>query len=246
MKSHLYRKWLPNISGPFIKAVVVFLVLLLSVILIHSTPVRERLEDIHAMSNDIKAFGVWAPAVYVASVALLVSAGLPRLLLCPIGGMVFGFFWGLLWSQTGTMIGYYATFIFVRWSGRDFILKRWPQLNRYKAFFSKRGLFFVLFIRQLPIAGFYINIVLGLTHIRHRNFLLGTLAGILPEAIPATMIGAGIIELSPAKSVAVISVAIILFIIVWTVVARYLNIVKIKLPADVTQPIPTGKDEISA
>jgi uncharacterized membrane protein YdjX (TVP38/TMEM64 family) len=230
---------------PFIKGIILLIVLLSAVAVIHLDPVQNALADVYTLSAGIKAFGWWSPLVYIAAVILLISVGVPRLLLCPVGGMAFGFFWGLIWSQVGTMIGYYLTFLFVRWSGREYVLKKWPKLDQYKDFFRAKGFLVVLLIRQMPIAGFYINIVLGLSHIRHTNFLLGTVLGILPEAIPATMIGAGVIALSPEKSIVAISIAAVFFVIVWTIIGRYFRLNKLKFAAAVNDTVLMGKDEIS-
>ena len=37
-----------------------------------------------------------------------------------------------------------------------------------------------------------INLCLGLSYVTQRDFLIGTALGLLPEAIPATLIGAGL------------------------------------------------------
>ena len=245
LKDRSIKEKIPSRLRPVVKAILLFLVLVFTVGLIHLTPIRHSLEDIHLMTSSLRAFGGWAPMVFVIIVSMLVAIGVPRLLLCPIGGMAFGFFWGLVWSQIGTMIGYYATFLFVRWSGRDFILKKWPKLNKYRDFFTAKGTLVVLLIRQLPIAGFYINIVMGLTHIRHVNFLIGTLVGILPEAVPATMIGAGLIHFSPGKSMAAITAAAAFFLILWSLVGRYLPSSHLHIETTVKQSIETGKENIS-
>jgi uncharacterized membrane protein YdjX (TVP38/TMEM64 family) len=232
-------------SKNIIKALSLLMVLLAGVAVIHLTPIRHFLKDVDSVSNQIRSLGWWAPAVFTAAVVMLVSVGVPRLLLCPIGGMAFGFTWGLIWSQIGTVIGYYLTFLFVRWSGREFILNRWPRLNTYNEFFREKGILVVLLIRQMPVAGFYINMVLGLTHIRHGNFLLGTFVGILPEAIPATLIGAGVIALSPGKSIAAISVAVVFFVAVSSVVAWYFRCLKFKISSTAKDAAQMGKEEIS-
>jgi uncharacterized membrane protein YdjX (TVP38/TMEM64 family) len=230
---------------PLVKGLFLLCALCTAIAVIHLTPIRNFLEDAHFVSLQIKNLGWWSPLAFSAAVAILVSLGVPRLLLCSIGGMAFGFAWGLIWSQIGTVVGYYMTFLFVRWSGREFILNKWPRLNKYNEFFRAKGILIVLLIRQMPVAGFYINMVLGLTHIRHANFLLGTFAGILPEAIPATLIGAGVIALTPGKGIAAISAAVFFFIIVWSVVGWYFHSSKFKLSADVNGSDQIGKEEIS-
>ena len=153
--------------------------------------VRQQFGRIHEISGYLQAMGWAAPVVYVAAMAVLVSIGVPRLLLCPIGGMAFGFWKGLLWAQLGTIAGYYATFLFVRWSGRDFVLRTWPRLSRYTRFSKKNGMISVLLIRQLPVTGFYLNLLLGLIPLSHADFLVGSAIGLLPAAIPATLVGSG-------------------------------------------------------
>ncbi|MBN2108138.1 MAG: hypothetical protein JW832_12005, partial [Deltaproteobacteria bacterium] len=60
---------------------------------------REQFGRIHEISEYLRSFGWAAPLVFIFAVAGLVAVGVPRLLLCPIGGMAFGFWQGLLWVQ---------------------------------------------------------------------------------------------------------------------------------------------------
>jgi len=143
--------------------------------------------------------------------------------LCPIGGMAFGFWQGLLWAQLGTMLGYYATFLFVRWSGRDFILRKWPRLSHYTKFSREKGMISVLLIRLLPITGFYINLMLGLIPLSHADFLLGTVIGILPAAVPATLIGSGATAFSTGESKLYTLLAIAAGLAFWLLAGRILR-----------------------
>jgi len=185
--------------------------------------VREQFGRIHEISSYLKGMGWQAPLIFIPAVAVLVAVGVPRLLLCPIGGMAFGFWQGLLWAQLGTMLGYYATFLFVRWSGRDFILRKWPRLSRYTRFSRKKGMIAVLLIRQLPITGFYINLLLGLIPLSHADFLLGTVIGILPAAVPATLVGAGATAFSYGESKMYTFLAIAAGLALWLLVGRLLR-----------------------
>lgn len=184
---------------------------------------RDQLGRIHELSDYLRGFGWAAPLVFVVSVACLVSVGVPRLLLCPIAGMAFGFWPGLAWVQIGTLLGYYVTFLFVHWAGRDFVVRTWPRLERYTRFTRKNGMISVLLIRQLPVTGFYVNLVLGLMPLRHADFLLGSLVGLLPAAVPATLLGAGTVHFSSGESrfygVLIIGAAAAL----WVLLARFLR-----------------------
>jgi uncharacterized membrane protein YdjX (TVP38/TMEM64 family) len=103
------------------------------------TPLRSLFSEPQKISEELRALGPVAPLVFTLSVALLVTLGVPRLILCAAGGLTFGFLQGLLWSQVGTLIGSYGTFLFARWSGRDYLLQRFPSLSRYETTLSGGG-----------------------------------------------------------------------------------------------------------
>jgi uncharacterized membrane protein YdjX (TVP38/TMEM64 family) len=73
----------------------------------------------------------------------------------------------------------------------------------------------VILARQLPVPGLFVNLGFGLFSIRHRDFLLGTAIGQLPEAIPCTLIGAGVLKGSFGKSAGLIGLAVAFAVIVW-------------------------------
>ncbi len=165
--------------------------------LVYFTPARDYLGNILSVKHWLLSMGWVGPAVWMGIVFLLVAAGMPRLLFCPIGGLAFGFWRGLLWTQAATLAGYYALFLFVRWGGRDFVLRHWPRVGRLRGRFHGHSAALLVFaVRQLPISGLIINFLLGLSPIRHRHFLLGTAFGILPEAIPFTLVASGVFKLS--------------------------------------------------
>ena len=205
---------------PVVKGVILLALLSAALAVVYFTPLKQFLTEGRHISERLQSAGWAAPAIFVVSVALLVAVGCPRLLLCPIGGMAFGFAWGLLWAQVGTLIGSYATFVFVQWGGRDFAMRKWPKLERLSHRVTRKGILQVMLVRQLPVGGVYINIMLGLTPLRHRDFLIGTLLGIMPEAIPATLIGAGATQTSFYKSLPYIVIAVCVFMIVGLWVRR--------------------------
>jgi uncharacterized membrane protein YdjX (TVP38/TMEM64 family) len=130
-------------------------------------------------------------------VFILVASGAPRLLFCPIGGLAFGSWRGLLCTRIPTLAGYYALFLFVRWGGRDFVLGRWLRIGRLRGHFHGPSATLLAFtVCQVPMSGLIINFMLGMSPIRNRHFLLGTAFGILPEAIPLTLVASGTFKLA--------------------------------------------------
>jgi uncharacterized membrane protein YdjX (TVP38/TMEM64 family) len=60
----------------------------------------------------------------------------------------------------------------------------------------------------------------ALLPIRHVDFLLGPIIGKLPQAIPCTLIGAGVLQVSFSRSVSVIGLAVGLSVLAWVAI-RY-------------------------
>jgi uncharacterized membrane protein YdjX (TVP38/TMEM64 family) len=185
--------------------------------LAYFTPARKYLDNIQSVKFWLLSLGWVGPAVWMGIVFMLVAAGMPRLLFCPIGGLAFGFWHGLLWTQVATLAGSYALFLFVRWGGRDFVLRRWPLVGRLKEHFHGHSAALLVFtVRQLPISGLIIDSLLGLSPIRHPHFLLGTAFGILPEAIPFTLVASGTFKLASQNTPLYVGATVLLLLFVCT------------------------------
>ncbi len=173
------------------------------------------------MNDELANLGWMGPVAFVFLVAILVAVGVPRLLLCPAAGMAFGFWAGLLLSQAGTVLGYYVVFLFVRWGGRAFVLRHRPQLLRFTERIRHQGIPAVILARQLPVHGLLVNLVLSLSPIRHRDFLIGSAIGLIPEAVPCTLIGTGAAQASLARSAGLMVLAVVGLALAWAGFAAY-------------------------
>ncbi len=235
----------PRKRDRLFKGAVQLLVLSLGIGIMYLPPIREQLGNVQEASERLKALGWAAPAIFVPVVALLVAVGVPRLLLCPIGGMAFGFFGGLVWTLAGTVLGYWGTFVVVRRFGQDWVLRKWPRLKQFTRVSRRNGMVTVLLIRQLPITGFYVNYLLGLLPLSHRDFLLGTAIGIVPEAIPATMVGSNALYISSDKGILYSILVVVVFLVVWTVSGRLLRSWGVPGPGEEGDPSGGSEQEPS-
>lgn len=163
-------------------------------LLIYSMPLKEVLNQSYQIKLWLAETGYAAPAVFSLVTALLTAIGMPRLLLCSLAGVVFGFTWGFVWSHFGTLLGAYGTFIFARWSGREYVQEKFPKIIALSQATQVRGWRSVLFMRQLPISGLYNDILLGLSTVSHCDFWIGSALGFLPLGVTATLVGAGAIQ----------------------------------------------------
>jgi uncharacterized membrane protein YdjX (TVP38/TMEM64 family) len=151
------------------------------------------------------------------------AIGLPRMLLYPVGGMAFGFSAGLLWNLLGTLIGAYATFTYARWAGQSLVTKKWPAISQLTKVIEGRGVLSVALLRQIPSPGFLTNLIFGISPVRRRAFLGGTLIGCLPSAIPATLIGTSVAHETASVRVWMITLSFLSIIMTWLVFSIYLG-----------------------
>ncbi len=152
-------------------------------------------------------------ALFVAASAILVAMGVPRLTFAALGGALFGFALGLLLSSAGTLAGSYGTFLFARWTGRDWTRRGLAGSVLAKAVRGDPTTLTVILARQVPLPSVVVNVGLGLSSVGHRAFLVGSLVGLLPQAIVVCLIGSGLVEESLSRALLRIVVGLGLFLV---------------------------------
>ena len=168
---------------------------MLVVLMLSPLPDQLREGDVASV---LAGWGPWAAPAFIGLTALLVAVGFPRLALFPLGGVLFGFLTGTGLTLLGALLGSYAIFGYVRRARR-----RRPTAVRGRHLaeaLQRRGLYTVILLRQLPVPGVVGNLTLGLLPTRHRDFLLGSLIGFLPTALPFAGLGRAVAQAdSPAR-----------------------------------------------
>ncbi len=213
----------PNQQSSWIKLVIFAVVVVVLLCVVYFSPLRDYLVHWQDLSQKIRSFGALAPLVLTLIVALSVAVGFPRSVLCIVSGMALGFWSGLFWAQLGTLLGNYVLFLVARVFGRDWADRMVTKRAGLLRFSQERGVTGVFMARQLPLPGLIINLLCALLPIRQRDFLLGTIIGQLPQAIPLTLIGTGVLQASFKKSVELVGLAIALALAAWFVVGRALR-----------------------
>ena len=212
-----------SVRGAIKKGAVLLGGLLALGVLMSLPPVRHAfLDNQTRLKQFIHDFGPWAPMVFTASVAVLVGCGLPRLAFHFLGGALFAFWGGLLWSTIGTMIGYGVVFFAVRQLGlRELILRQHPAWANLAIKLKRNTVPAVILFRQIPLPGMVTNAVLGLSPIRRREFFIGTGIGLLPEAVPMVLIGSGMRKTDLGQTGLYLFGALALFIAGWIAWGTY-------------------------
>jgi uncharacterized membrane protein YdjX (TVP38/TMEM64 family) len=173
---------------------VLFAVLLVAAFmaLAHFTPLKAWITNVQIWKEMVRDFGWGAHAIFMAACAGTVMLGVPRLPLCAAAGLVFGFGQGLALSLVASTLGSYGAFVLSRHGFRraaESRAEKWPWL---KKLLKKPSVMRVFWVRQLMVPGLVLNVLLGMTPVKHTRFLLGTLLGYLPLNVAFSLVGSGL------------------------------------------------------
>lgn len=146
------------------------------------------------IQNRINESGSLGPFVFVAVYIFGTVLFLPGVLLTLVGGMAFGPWWGTLLVSIASVTGATVAFLVARYIARDLVevwLRRYSWFESLKIGLDRGGLRFVLFVRIVPLFPFNaLNYACGLLPLRKRDYLLGSLLGMLPATFAYVYLGA--------------------------------------------------------
>jgi uncharacterized membrane protein YdjX (TVP38/TMEM64 family) len=150
------------------------------------TPLRDLLspERLAAFAEAVDAH----PLAPLGVVAAFVAGGfllVPVTLMIGASALVFGPIEGALYAFAGALASAAATYAVGRGLGREAVRRfAGRRLNALSRRLGRRGLVAVTLIRLVPVAPFsVINAVAGASHINWRDFMLGTVLGLLPGLV---------------------------------------------------------------
>jgi phospholipase D1/2 len=158
----------------------------------------------------------------LAPFAVLVAYVVAGLLLIPVTalivatGVVFGPLVGGIYALGGALLSAAVTYTVGRRIGRQTVRRlSGRQLNRITRRLAKKGVLAIAVIRLLPVAPFsVVNAVIGASHIRFKDFLIGTALGMAPgiaiTVIFVDRITAAVTDPGPGTYAALAAVAAIL------------------------------------
>jgi uncharacterized membrane protein YdjX (TVP38/TMEM64 family) len=161
------------------------------------TPLGEWL-DIDTMTRQAELLEAHpaTPLLAVAGIAAAAFLAVPLTLLVIVAILAFGSLSGFFYALAGAELGALLTYAVGRGVGRD-LVRRYAgeRLNALSKKLSKRGLWTIVTLRIVPVAPFsLINLVAGASHIRFRDFALGTLVGLLPGIVAIALFADGVVR----------------------------------------------------
>jgi len=150
----------------------------------------------------IAGYGALAPAVYILIYTLAPVLFLPGLPITIAGGILFGPFWGVVYTITGATLGASLAFLTARYLARDWVASKltgpkWARLDREV---ERHGWKVVAFTRLIPAFPFnLLNYAFGLTRVPFPHYVLATFFCMLPACIAFIVFSSSLLELIRGK-----------------------------------------------
>ncbi len=180
------------------KKTVLLLLLLVGVILggaylMYATGMIDLLTSKNRLLQFIKENRTHAATIFIGlQIAQVVAAPVPGEVTGFVGGILFGPVWGVVYSTIGLTIGSWIAFMLARLLGRPLVerLVSAETIQRYDYVMRHKGLLLAFLMFLIP--GFpkdFLCYLLGLGHMRQRDFLLVSASGRLLGTVLLTMGG---------------------------------------------------------
>ncbi|MBI3891295.1 MAG: VTT domain-containing protein [Candidatus Wallbacteria bacterium] len=153
-----------------------------------------RVGDPSAIRAAVQAYGAWAPAIYVAVLALRPFLFLPSAPLMMAGGLAFGAGLGTLLTTLGLTLAALTTYGLARLMGHEFVRARMgPRLDELAS--SGLGPGAVLVLNMLPVTPLSIpNYGAGLAAMPIGAFLAATAGGLTPRVLAWSTMGSVLVR----------------------------------------------------
>ena len=205
----------------------VFLVLL-AVLLWASASVdvgRHMTRD--GMQALLASAGPYGPLLFMGVCVAGIFMHFPEVVLVALGGVALGAPKAFVYGWVACLIGATATFLVVRYLGRDYVQRglatRFPRLRALDDRLERHGFRTVLVLRLLLFMAPPLNWALGATSVRFPHYLAGTALGMLP-GMATTVYFADAIASRPGSALgpALAAALVIVILAIARIVARRL------------------------
>jgi len=145
----------------------------------------ENLQQLIETLNDYP----FTPLIVITGFAIAGLFAVPLTLLVVAVAISFGAWPGSIYAILGSMLSAILGYIVGEWLGRRSVSQMaGSKLNRLSKRLANHGVMAVITVRIIPVAPFVlINLVAGASHIKLRDFIWGTLLGMLPGILAITV-----------------------------------------------------------
>ncbi len=183
-------------KGTVIKRVFFLLAILTAILAVRFTGAAHYLQQ-ETLRQWIQGYGALAPVVYMLIYTVAPALFLPALPITIVGGVLFGPFWGVVYTITSATSGACVAFIISRYIAREWIEEKlkspkWHQLDEGV---QRHGWKVVAFTRLIPLFPFnLLNYAFGLTKIRFIHYAITTFICMLPACIAYVVFSSSLLD----------------------------------------------------
>ncbi|OHB44417.1 MAG: hypothetical protein A2094_01480 [Planctomycetes bacterium GWE2_41_14] len=124
----------------------------------------------------------WGPIGFILIYGIGCMVALPGSLLTLCGGAIFGVTMGTAYNVLASNLGATLAFLMARYFGRDFVSRLMKgRIESFDEKVASHGFRFIFTLRLIPLVPFNgLNLGSGLSKIKYRDYLLGSVLGMLP------------------------------------------------------------------
>ncbi|MEF2145144.1 MAG: VTT domain-containing protein [Desulfovibrionaceae bacterium] len=213
-----------------IKAALKGLVMLLGlgslVWLARSLGLDDMLRDTAWFNEHVLGNGPLSIIIYIAVGTALTAVGMPRQLVCFLGGVAFGAFFGTLLGTLACGLGCLTCTGYARLLGRQSVSRLLgKRLSKADAFLKTDPFRMALTIRLIPVGSNLItNLAAGVSSIPLWPFVLGSTLGYVPQNLVFALFGGGMNAESRTGLLLSVGTSVVLLIAsAWLGISVYRN-----------------------
>jgi len=178
---------------------------------------KERLRQV------VAGYGTLGPVIYTLIWVAAPPLFLPGLPIGLAGGILFGPFWGVVYTIFGATIGATLAFLVARYLARDWVAAKLTgsKLATLDEKVGQHGWKIVALTRLVPLFPYnLLNYAFGLTRISLMAYVASTFIFMLPMTIAIIYFSANILDLLQGRVTKELVIGIILVILVTTLIPR--------------------------
>ncbi|HNY63933.1 MAG TPA: VTT domain-containing protein [Deltaproteobacteria bacterium] len=198
-RSSRERRFVPEGEGGKSRAgrLLILAAVIAAIVAVRMTGAADALDRDHLQAF-VEGCGSWAPLIYMLVYAIAPSLFLPGLPITIVGGMLFGPFWGVVYTITGATAGACLAFLIARYAARDWVegkltSPRWKKLDEGV---ERNGWKVVAFTRLIPLFPFnLLNYAFGLTKIGFVPYAVTSFICMLPACIAFIVFSSSLLDL---------------------------------------------------
>lgn len=172
-----------------------FLVLFILILFLYSNRQDLPFANIDRVKSYILSYGKFAPLVFIIIYSIKpIMLIIPTAIISILAAMIFKPYYALFLSMIGCFGSATLAFFLSRYLGRPFV----DRIIKGKVVNLDRGIekyaFKVILLMRLAVIFPYdpLSYAAGLSKMKYRDFILGTLIGVFPEMVSYCLIGKGL------------------------------------------------------